>query len=42
VFLGQRILFGLLQSHAGGGRGVALAELADDWVILARSGGRHA
>jgi scyllo-inositol 2-dehydrogenase (NAD+) len=42
VFVGQRILFGLLQSHVRGGRPVALAELADDWVILARSGGRHA
>ena len=42
VFMGQRILFGLLQSQARGGREVALAELAGDWVIRARSGGRHA
>jgi predicted dehydrogenase len=42
IWLGQKILFGLVQSHQAQGHPVPLDEIRDDWVIWARSGGRHA
>lgn len=42
IWLGQKILFGMLQSHQVQGHPVVLDEIRDDWVIWARSGGRHA
>lgn len=42
TWLGQKILFGLVQSHFADGRPVAMDEVHDDWIVWGRSGGRHA
>ncbi len=42
IWRGQKILFGLVQSHSAEGRPVALDDVQEDWVIWARTGGRNA
>jgi len=42
IWRGQKILFGLVQSHFAEGRPVNLDDVWEDWVIWARSGGRKA
>jgi predicted dehydrogenase len=42
IWRGQKILFGLVQSHSSKGNPVALDEIREDWVIWARASGRNA
>lgn len=42
ILRGQRVLFAMVQSHAQGGRPVALSEVDPGWSVLARSGTRYA
>jgi predicted dehydrogenase len=42
ILRGQRVLFAMVQSHAQGGRPVALTEVDPQWSVLARSGSRYA
>lgn len=42
IWRGQKILFGLVQSHFAAGRPVALDDVREDWVIWASTGGRNA
>jgi scyllo-inositol 2-dehydrogenase (NAD+) len=42
ILLGQRIAFGLVQSHLSGGSPLGLGQIDDRMIIWARTGGRYA